>query len=612
MKIGVLFCTCGGQISEHIDIDRLKKSILKKEDVLWFEIIDLACAEEGRGHLIEHIKKYHVDGLIILGCTPTLKGQYLLDVFKDAGISPYMVNFVNIREQVIWVTPDKTQALNKIYTLFMGALYRLRHQVPLQEREIPVCTDIMVVGGGIAGLTASITLSKMGKKVYLIEKERFLGGRISAYETLFPNLECAPCIIHPVIDEVLNDQKIELITNSEVFDIRGGFGNLFVKILQGPNYINPKRCIGCFACVEVCQEGCIEINPRRLPTIANIDESRCRRLRGEDCHACIEACPVTDTIDLDAIKKEIDVKVGAIFWATGFNLFDCMGLTKLGYGVLTNVYTSSEFEDLVHPEGHTKGKIITKEGREPNNVCIIHCVGSLDDDFYNHCSKICCQYAFKFNRLIRQKMPNVIITHLIKELVLPGIRANNLYLQARDDQKVQLLRYGSIKDIEIERQDNRLLVKFSGDTIPSDMVILCPAILQGNVFQGDNRGFILTGSVKEPMSFDETKTDALAQVSNLTVSLKDGDKVKKSLHFAKFDYNKCTKCGICMAQCPYNAIEIKQGHTVDITDALCEGCGICVVSCPSKAIDLEGFTYKQIMSEIQGLIDTQKEDVNWQ
>lgn len=611
MKIGVILCDCGGQISGQIDVEALKRRILQDKGVSWFEVVGLACSEENKDKLINLIGDQPVDGLIILGCTPHLKGQYLQDTLKEIGVNPYLINIVNIREQVIWVTNNKEYALKKIYALFKGALNRLSHQKPLAEREISICPDVMVVGAGIAGITASITLSRLGRRVYLVEKQGFLGGRISDFETLFPNLQCAPCIIHPMIDDVLNDKNIELMTNAEVLSIRGGFGCLFVRLNLNPNYINPKKCVGCYACLEVCPVSCISIDPKKLPIIANIDETKCIKLHGQDCNACKGVCPVDGAIDFEVERNSKEFNVGAIIWSTGFEIFDCSKIDNLGYGRLPNIYTSTEFEEILHSEGKKKGEILTEQGKKPRKITIIHCVGSLDDNYHSHCSKICCQYAFKFNRLIRQKLPRVSIIHLIKELVLPGINANSLYLKARNDKKTLLIRFKSIKDIKIKKQGQNLSIRVNKDEILSDIVILCPAILKGNTTDNENAGIILCGSVKEPMSFEETTTDALAEVSRLQTLLKYDNKIKKSLHFAKLDYNKCSKCGLCLTQCPYGAIDLKEGNVPEISDVLCEGCGACAVSCPSKAIDIEGFTNEQIISEIGGIIEGLKEGEDW-
>ncbi|MCX8027668.1 MAG: 4Fe-4S binding protein [Thermodesulfovibrionales bacterium] len=612
MNVGVILCDCGGQISQQIDTNALKDRISSLGDVVWFETIGLVCADDTKEYLISLIKRQPVDGLIILGCSPRFKGQYLEDILKEAGLNPYLINIVNIREQVIWVTDDKTEATKKIYALFLGALKRLRHQRPLKEREISICPDVLVVGAGIAGITAALTLSNLGRKVFLLDRERYLGGRISRFETLFPNLECAPCLVHPLIDEVINSKTIDLLSNAQVLSIKGGLGNLFVKVLLNPNYINPKRCIGCFACVDVCPVGCISIDPKRQPVIAEIDETRCIRIKGDECNFCRETCPVEGTIDFEATRSEIQLHVGSILWATGFNIFDCTSIDNLGYGRLPNIYTAMEFEDILHSEGATKGQIFTKKGKKPRRVLIIHCVGSLEDEYVSHCSKICCQYAFKFNRLIRQRLPNASITHLIKELVLPGIKADKLYLESKKDKNVHFLRFKSIKDIWIKQKGQRLLINVKKDIFVADIVVLCPAMMSGEVLQDEVSGIIKCGSIKEPMSFEETKTDALAEVSNLLLLLKYDDKIKKSLHFARLDYNRCSRCGICLNQCPYGAIELMETGTIDISDVLCEGCGLCAVSCPSRAIDLEGFTDKQITSEIQGIIEGLEEGKNWQ
>lgn len=596
MNITIIFCQCGSLLSNSLNLDDFKH-IINQENI-FFENIGLACSEDNRPHLIETIKRNHTDGIIFVGCSPNFKGEYLRNLAKDAGINPYMIAFVNIREQALWVTDDKTALSKKVKALLTGSIDRLKKQRPVEEKILFSCKDVLVIGAGASGLQSALTLSKTGHKVYLIEHTNYIGGRAVTYEKLFPNLECGPCRLHPLIDEVMNDESITLMTSSELSDIKGSKGNYFAKILCRKNFVNVKKCIGCFQCVEVCPEKCISIDMIRQPLIAKIEYSRCLLSRGFDCNLCIRECPVEDTIRFDVTDKIEEIKVGSIILATGFNLFDCTRIESLGYKRHDDIYTSEEFEEIVNSQGYTKGKILTKSGNKPERIAIIHCVGSLDDDYLPYCSKICCQQAFKLNRQIREAIPNVTISHFVKEIVVPGKDAYKLYSQSKQDQLTEILRYNTIKELSI-RQEERLSLFCNINKYVYDIIILEPAIECKISINLDN--VLYAGSIKEPMTVEESLTDAMSTVAQLISSTKGGEYLVKDFPIAHINEQKCSKCSTCISLCPFKSIDIKD-NKIKIIEELCEGCGCCVASCPSNAIDLEGFTKEQIINEINGIL----------
>lgn len=208
-----------------------------------------------------------------------------------------------------------------------------------------------------------------------------------------------------------------------------------------------------------------------------------------------------------------------MLWATGLELMDCKVLPEFGYGRFKDVYDSLEFEEILNIEGPTSGEIITSSGKIPEKIAIVHCVGSLDENYYPYCSKICCQYAFKFNRVLRQRLPETEIVHFVKEIVLPGKNAYRLYSQALKDPLTKILRYNDLKELKITKED-LLNVYFKNDKIPCDIVVLCPAIISDRKIE-EISGLFLTGSIKEPMTINETINDAMAQVGNLLCLFKE-------------------------------------------------------------------------------------------
>lgn len=597
MQIGAIFCSCAEQITEKINFEKFSKLIIKH--LAWLEKFDLACSEENIKKIIRLLKDRKPDGLVILACTPKNKESVFRNLAIKSGLNPYMINIVNIREQVAWVTEDKDEALNKAYKLFKAELNRLKKQKPLQNLDFSVCSDIVVVGAGITGIKSALVLSKAKRKVYLVEKEKFLGGKVVKYDKLFPDLTCGPCMVHPMIEDLINSKNIEIKTNTEIKEIKGFYGNFHIKTISKPTYVDLTKCIGCSACEEACPEKAIKVNYLVLPVVADIDAQKCIRLNGYECDKCIKECPIPGAINFSSSIKQENLKAGAVIWATGFRLFDCSLIPELGYGKFKDVYNSLEFEEILNSEGPTKGEIQTEEGHYPEKIAIIHCVGSLEEEYYPYCSKICCQYAFKFNRILRQNFPEIELTHFVKEIVLPGKKAYKLYYQSVRDPLVKIYRYKSLKDLNIEKH-SCMIVSLNGKEFPFDIVVLCPAIICEDSTESVH-GIYLTGSVREPMTIDESINDALSVAGEILSTLQTDSKISKEPVIAKIDYNKCNRCGICISLCPLKAIEIVN-DSPKILDILCEGCGICVSSCPSKAIELEGYTYEEIIAELDGIM----------
>ncbi|MEN2985449.1 MAG: FAD-dependent oxidoreductase, partial [Thermodesulfovibrionaceae bacterium] len=334
MRIGVIFCSCAGQITEKIDFSKIEELI--KNKISWIKSYEVICAEDKKNEIINFLRKKKPEAVLFLACSPLNKEEVFREIAAQAEVNPYMISVVNLREHVAWVTLDKREALKKAYVLCIAALGRIKKQKPLIARKIPITDDILIVGGGVAGITAAKTLSKAGKKVYLVEKETALGGKVTKYEKIFPDLSCGPCFMHPLVSDLL-DSSIELMLNSELIEIKGFYGNIHAKIKTKPIYVDYKKCIGCSACEHVCPEKAIRVYPMRLPPVAVVDSDRCLRFKEKMCSYCINECPV-ESIDFSEEQKELNLKVGVVLWATGFRVFDCSSFPQLGYRKFKDIY----------------------------------------------------------------------------------------------------------------------------------------------------------------------------------------------------------------------------------------------------------------------------------
>jgi len=347
--------------------------------------------------------------------------------------------------------------------------------------------DVLVIGAGIAGIQASLMLSKADRKVHLVEKTSYTGGTTIKFEEVFSNMECSTCMIAPIQQELLQDKNINLLTLSEIEEVKGSSGDFTVKVNKKARYVDMVNCIGCAACFEPCpvslknefEEGLSERKAiyvpcaGALPNVPMIDTENCIRFKGKKCTACQEAC-MFEAIDYNQKDEKLELKVGAIVVATGFDILDSKKLPKYGYGKFDDVYSSLEFERLYASNGPTEGNIVLKNGKPPKSVAIIHCVGR---DEKGYCSSVCCMYSLKFNHYLKTKIPEIKISEFYTDLCIPG-KAHQKFYEKMKESKVDMIRANGI---EVKKQGQGMAIEYNNgsgkkSTIQADMVILAPAI----------------------------------------------------------------------------------------------------------------------------------------
>ena len=623
----VYLCECGGEISKKIDFNKVAKAI--SAEVEKVVTVPMLCIPEVLNSLPEEISGFtHV---VFGACTPKRIESTLREVAKKAKINPFLTHVVNLREQCAWVSKNPDLATDKAIHLMKGALNRVEYHEPLEEKYLDVNPDIAIVGAGVAGILAALTLSEDTRRtIYLIEKNPHIGGRTITYELLTPNLTCAQCLMAPLIQEVLGRSNIEVLTNAEVLEAKGGLGNFLLKVSQKPRYVDVDKCVGCSACIDVCpvrvasdyeygmkERGAIYFPySGALPNVPVVDSENCLYTSG--CRKCIESCAF-DAINFEDEAKEISLKCGAVILAPGFSVYPARDDAR--------IYTSPKFERVLAKDGPTGGKILLPDGQEPKSVAIIHCVGREE---LGYCSNICCSVALKYSHMIHEQLPDCEIHHIYVDLVLPSPLHWKLYNKISKVARFHRRLPGS--RVSVSSANGEVIVEYTGEggnqRLNVDMAVLMCGITPspevkkiaelfdlslsefGFLEVTDpimspievSSGVLAAGGVLGPCDVEESVQQATAAAGMILSKLRHGEKLLIEPTACTIDGKRCSGCKLCIAICPYKAISYDKERDVCVIDeAFCKGCGICASACPAGAIKARHYTTEQIFAEIEGI-----------
>ncbi len=649
LRIGVFVCHCGLNIAGVLDIKALVEYARTLPNVVYVKDNRYTCAEPGQEEIKKAAKELGLNRVVVAACSPRMHEFTFRRVVSDVGLNGFLFEMANIREFSSWChssTPE--DATEKAKDLIKMAVAKVRLLRPLEKIEVPVTNKALVIGGGIAGINASLDLAEMGFKVYLLEKGESIGGHMAQLDKTFPTLDCSICIEGPKMVEVKRNPNIEIIDYADLVKVSGFVGNFRVSIRKNPRYVVTKNCTGCGECREACpieypNEWDLGLGVRKaisvpfdqaVPLVYTINKNYCI-----ECYKCVDACGARQAINFDQQPEEIELDVGAIIVATGYDVYLPYDNSLYGYGKYTNVLTSLEFERLILAAGPTGGKVVrASDGQKPHRVAFIQCVGSRDANKYPYCSNFCCMYTLKHAVQLKEKYKENVEVYIFYMDMRSNFKGYEEFYNRARELGVNFIR-GRPSRIEEIPETKNLIVHVEdiglGEPleVEAEMVVLASAAIPKKgteeiahilgIPQGAD-GFLMESHPKlKPM---DTPTDGIF-VAGACQGLKDipgsvsqgsGAASRAATVLSKptwkiepivsvVDPNNCrnvaTKCGICAKECPYGAIKIEERQPAQVITAMCHGCGTCAAECPADAITQMHFTDDQILAQIRAALE---------
>jgi heterodisulfide reductase subunit A len=639
-RVGVFVCHCGSNIAGVVDVESVAEYAKTLPNVVYANHNLYTCSDNTQKIIQDIIKEENLNRVVVTACTPRTHEPIFRETCAKAGLNPYLFEMGNIREQCSWIhNQEKDEATRKAKDLVRSAVARASVLQPLVTEELPVEKNAFVVGGGISGLSAALDLNNLGFKVYLVEKEPFLGGGLADRELLAPEYTPVTEVLYQNYRDIENSD-ITIIRNADIKDIKGFIGNFEIDIAQKGLGVDPEKCNSCGDCEKVCPIT-VEVKynetlrPRKAiwhkvngyPEAYAIDFEHCN-----ECGECVKVCK-QNCIDLGDKNKITDhhLDVSTITLTIGSSLYEPKE-GEFGYKKFPNVITNAELEKLL--QERKEGESLKLNGKDLHKIAMVHCIGSRDSDpnGFTGCSRYCCQVALKQTNELRDL--GVEVADYYRDIRAFSKGAEKMYLDTRL-KGVLYFRYTPDNMPEVFEKDGKIRIKARDllygqivelafdavvlsvgmrpkepDTTKLQEMLRIPRGADGfylekhpklGPVETNTDGIYIAGCAQYPKDVADSISQASATAAKAAIPMSMGRAKPEGIPSVVIR-EKCTGCGTCEIVCPFSAIKKDEEGKAVVIPALCKGCGTCRASCPEKAIIAPHFTIEQLTAQVDALL----------
>ncbi len=644
-RIGIFVWDPDASLRNSIDLDSLLNRCRSLKNVVCCEQAEALPGSDVPEMPVRDVGDERPDRIIWVGHIDESRYQQIRQTLSRSGVNPYLQILCDLKAQgVCSPSLDPNVRARKAATLLKMAVARARLLEPLEPLSLPGIDTALVIGAGVAGLHASLSLLNMGFGVHLIERDSGVGGKTALLERFYPKI-CDPrCGLDFVCRQLIRSERLSLHTLTTIAKLEGAPGAFTATVFQQPRFVDSARCDGCGICQDVCpirisghsryfqdeapfptstglsalaKDACKAIHPAmpmRIPTAFVIERDCCP----ENCDACRTACP-NGAIEFEQEPREKTLDAGAVLVTTGWDPYPLSRLTEFGYGIHTRVIGNLEMEKLLK----------TSTVNDFKHVAFIQCAGSRDNRHLPYCSSVCCSATLKQIRYLKEQSPETTCTVFYQDIRTPGFE-EDLYREVRSLEKVTFVR-GLPSGVRAQPSDGSLNLTaedtFSGKPIriEADLLVLAGGMapstqstelartlnLPSNQYgffeahhqcfpeESQRSGIYVGGCARDPMSVAQSIESSHLAAMKAVRFLREFVQVEPT--YPVVDKGKCDQCKRCVEECPFSSFVFDEKQFPEPVLTRCRQCGNCMGVCPLGAISLRNRTVRQYAAAIEVL-----------